>query len=284
MSDLNYYIAEGAKVNTVVAMGPEGPVTVISTHPNYNAIVEGLRAGDETVFELFDIEGGVKRRFRQVSERVSWDGTDVLWDGDPVHHVLARQVARLIENGEDAYEALIKFWEKLESNPNKHSREQAFDFLAAHSFQINEEGDVIGYKGVASDGNGGYTSVNRSQVPDKPSAFVDGVAVPPLSTVPNNVGTVVSMPRAEVTHDPNRTCERGLHVSTHSYAQSWSRNGTTVQVSFNPRDIVSVPNHSGGEKVRVHRYHVDKVMAEAPTSNTVLASSTPAWSDVGTRV
>lgn len=264
--------------------------TADERHPHFAAILEGLRSGDSRVWSLFDVVAGVTAKFASVTDRVSFDGENVLWDGDPVHSVLAEQLRRSLENGtvgEDAV-ALAKFWEKLESNPSKHSREQAYDFLAAHSFQITPEGDVVGFKGVESDGIGGYQSTAASTVSGKPSAFVDGVPIKERSKVPNKVGSTVTMPRSEVVHDPRQACRRGLHVSTRGYAESYGRRGTILEVHVNPRDIVSVPTDGGGEKVRVCRYVIarDAVSERSMGSAPVLRENKDAvWAgDVGYRV
>lgn len=241
----------------------ETPVyTADEKHPHFRAILQGLRAGDPGVWRLFDVVTGVVSAFNAITDRVSYDGEQVLWDGDPVHSTLADQLVRAIEDGNpDNYTALARFWEKLESNPNDHSRTQAYDWLASHKFQITPDGDVVGYKGVSSDGNGGWVSGWASQVADVPSAYVDGQPIAPLSQVPNNIGTVVTMPRSEVIHDPRQACKRGLHVSTRGYARSYAH-GTTLEVHVNPRDIVSVPTDGGGAKVRACRYYIARVAVD----------------------
>lgn len=293
MPEINYYLSEGGSVNTVVALGPDGPATALSTHPHFDDIVKGLKAGDESVFELFDIATGVMRKFSQITDRVSWDGVNVLFDGNVVHSALSDQLARAIEHGLSNYAPLAKFWEKLESNPNEHSRRQAYDWLACHKFQITEEGDMVGFKGVQFyyeevDGTEVYRSVRNSEALDVPSAFVNGNPIEPLSYVPQAVGDVVSLPREEVAHDPAVSCARGLHVSTYSYAQSWAGNGVTFEVHVNPRDIVSVPTNAGGQKVRVNRYVVARVSVDGDTGDSpVLTKENPThvWAgDVGYKV
>lgn len=253
-----------------------------SNHPHWQAILDGLYAGDSSVWELFDVAKGVMSRFQQVTDRVSWNGSEVLWDGDPLRTPLSEHLSRAIQEGNaDNYTALAKFWEKLESNPNEHSREQAYDFLAAHAFQITSDGDVVGFKGVRDNGDGTYSSTARSNVSDRPSAYVNGVPQPPLSVVTQRVGDTVSMPRSEVTHDPSKACERGLHVATRSYAKSY---GLVLRVVFNPRDIVSVPTADYGAKVRVCRYVAESVASEDDDSNAAVLANTagPVWrGDVG---
>lgn len=254
-------LSQGNGLETITAFNAEAedPVFVAnSTHPRFKEIVSGLENGDPNVWELFDVAGGVMRRMHQVTDRVSWNGSEVLFDGDPIHTVLADQLGRVIESGNtDNYVALAKFWEKLESNPEPHSREQAYEFLAAHQFQITKDGDVVGYKGVSSDEGQGYLSSFSSSVEGKPSGYVNGNPVPQRSRIPQRVGDVVTMPRSEVAHDPSVACSRGLHVATRNYAQGYGN--VVLEVHVNPMDIVSVPNDARGEKVRVCRYKVARV-------------------------
>jgi hypothetical protein len=277
-------VAGGRGVTTIVALNPNTMKTEIITgfHPSFKEIKEGLDNEDPNVWGFFDVAGGIMLKFQAITDRVSYDGRNILWDGQPVNSTIATQLQRALESGESNYAALALFWEKLESNPEPHSREQAYDFLASHDFHITVNGDLVAYKGVQSDGKGGWRSGRRSEKPGVPSAYVDGVPVPELSYVPNNIGTVVSMPRNEVVHDPTLTCSRGLHISTHSYAQSWGRGGAVVEVHANPRDICSVPDHSNGEKVRVNQYEVVAVREHAHDARTpVLAGSVSGGSYIG---
>lgn len=279
---------DGKAVVTAFNANSASPVFIADEfHPHWDAIIKGLREGDDNVWSLFDVAEGVVSRFKEITDRVSWNGSEILWDGSPVHSVLTEQLSRAIREGDARnYTAVAKFWEKLESNPNEHSRAQAYEFLAAHQFQITVDGDVVGYKGVTSvEGKPGvFRSTAKSQVAGKPSAYVNGVPQPELSYVEQKVGDIVTMPRDEVVHDPTQSCERGLHVATHSYAQSYGSRGAVLLVTMNPRDIVSVPDDARGEKVRVRRYEVIGFAGEeAPSNNTVLRQDTvqTRWEGVG---
>lgn len=284
-------LSSGHGVATVTAFNvnsAQNPVyQADERHPHWQGILDGLRHGDENVWSLFDVATGIMSRFQQVTERISYDGTNILFDGDPIHSVLASQLQRAIEDGNaDNYTALAKFWEKLESNPTEHSRTQAYDWLASHKFQITEDGDIVGYKYVyETETPGVFKSGHSSQVKDKPSAFVNGVAIAPLSTVPQKIGDVVSMPRSEVAHDPSEACKRGLHVGTYNYVGAGNR--TAFEVHVNPRDIVSVPTDGSGEKVRVCRYKVAGMAPSTKPGDAPVLRDGPAkydWSaDVPTR-
>lgn len=258
-----------------------------SFHPFWTEIIDGLKTGDPSVWDKFDVAGGIMRSFQQVTDRVAWDGESVLWDGDPVHDVLADQLARALKAGDsDTYLALARFWEKLASNPSDHSREQAYNWLASHDFQITLDGDVVGYKGVyASEVDAKvFRSTATSSVNDKPSGYVNGKPVEANSTIPQSVGDVVTMPRGEVEHNPSLTCSRGLHVGDYSYARGYGN--TVLEVVVNPMDIVSVPTDAGGRKVRVCKYTIARVVDKetfAP-AKTVLHDENDvaeSWENVG---
>jgi len=285
---------DGGSVSVVTAFNPDSdnPVyTADSNHPNFREIIAGLEDGDPDVWDLFDVVKGLSVKFQTVTDRVTFDGDTIYWDGDPVHSVLADQLVRSLENGTIGADAvaLAKFWEKLEANPNEHSRTQAYDWLAAHKFQITPDGDVVGYKGVyedvAEDGSKTYRSWHASTVEGKPAAYVNDVPLPERVQVTHAIGDVVTMPRSEVSHNPREACMRGLHVATRSYAASYGN--VILEVHVNPRDIVSVPTDAHGDKVRVCRFKAHRIavapeqMGEAP----VLREDSNVWAgDVGYRV
>jgi hypothetical protein len=224
-----------------------------SDHPNWAGIVKGLEDNDPEVVDLFDISRVVARKFESLSERVRVNNSRVYFDGDEVDTVLTRQIVRFLDEGRD-FVPLVKFYERLATNPNQESVEQLYNWLNSHDFTITEDGKIIGYKGVQSDGKGGFESVNTGK------AIVNGEQV--SGHVPNNVGDVIEMPRADVTFDPNKTCSYGLHIGTWEYAQWWGRDGAILKVLVDPRDVVSVPSDAGGQKLRACRYTVLEILKQ----------------------
>lgn len=273
----------GKQVVTAFNQDSNNPVYIADEfHPAFDQILEGLRTGDPNVWSLFEVGEGLVSKFKVVTERVSWNGHEVLWDGTPIHSVLAKQLERALKEGDERnYTAIAKFWEKLESNPDNNSRNQAYEFLACHQFQITDDGDVVGYKGVRDTGKGIYTSTWSSQVEGVPSGFVNGTPIPPLSTIPQKIGDVVTMPREQVSNDPNVLCSRGLHVSTQDYASSYG--SKVLLVTFSPANICSVPNDAQGEKVRVWKYKVKGLVPENNSGSVVLReeAAPQRWSGVG---
>lgn len=239
---------DGENFITVFVPGEDAPLVARNDHPNFDQIVEQAVSGDaEGLPELFDVSLTAAAHFDKLSERVTVSHGRVYFDGDEVVSSLTQQIARFVSENVEDWRPLVAFFEKVQSNPNEHSREQLYDWLDAHQFTITESGDVVGYKGVQSI-DGEYRSISTGR------AIVDGQEV--SGTIPNAIGSTIEMPRSAVAHDPSQSCSTGLHVATRAYAQSWSRNGVTLEVHVNPRDVVSVPTDAGGEKVRVCRYTV----------------------------
>lgn len=255
-----YFTSSHDGVETIVAYNADEEHALYSahsTHPNFEQIRLGLDRGDTNVFALFDVVGGVNSRLGQVSDRITFDGENVFWDGDKVDSVVFEYLKRLLRagGGRDAA-ALAKFIEKLETNPNEHSRTMAYQWLASHDFKITEDGDVVAYKGVT---NGGL-STRRGH------AFVDGKEFT-NSQIPYEDGTVVTMPRSEVAHDPNAACHTGLHIGDWGFAKGFGSTRTKM-VTFSPRDIVSVPG--AASKARVCRLKVIRDVEVEADSGPVL--------------
>lgn len=249
--NIPHFLSQGAKVDTVVAFNPNNSQPVVeadSTHPHWNAILTGLAAGDESVFELFDVAGGLMKRLKSLSDRIDYDGENILFDGDKVDSSLANQIKRFLEQGVEDYKPLVKFWEKVAQNPDARSREQLFAWLQSHDFTITDEGDIVGYKGVREAKAGEYTSVNTSG-----AATVDGKLF--KGAIPNQPGSIVTMPRTEVNSNPDASCSKGLHVGDWSYASGFG-GPVTLEVHVNPRDVVSIPRDSSARKMRCCKYKV----------------------------
>lgn len=265
---IQYSIVSSGDDSFVTAFIPGEPAPLVaakSGHPNFDAIIAALvtnEADNEELVDLFDVSRAVAAKFENLSDRVQVGNGRVLFDGAEIDNSLTKQIVRFLEEDVDDFQPLVNFMEKVMDNPQEHSREQLFDWLDHHEFTITNSGDIVGYKGVASDGNGSYRSISSGSE----TVYVNGE--PNTGQIPNPVGAVVNMDRGLVQHDPSVGCHRGLHVGTYDYAQSFSR-GTVLEVHVNPRDVVSVPTDCSWAKVRTCRYKVVDVI-DAPYSTGVL--------------
>jgi hypothetical protein len=190
----------------------------------------------------------VEKNFKAITDRVSVQGSTILFDGDPVDNALTKQIIRFLDEGVEDWKPLVAFMEKVQQNPEEHSREQLFEWLSRHDFAIDDEGNIVAYKSVVRK-NGEYVSWHAG------TAWVNGVEHA-NKQIPQKVGDVVTMPRSAVAFDPAQACSAGLHVASHNYASNFLSGEALLHVRVNPRDVVSVPTDSNWEKVRVCRYEI----------------------------
>jgi hypothetical protein len=238
------------EANLTVFVGGEMYVAT-DTHPNFKAILLKVAEEDESVVDLFDVSKTAAKRFDRLSERVTVSNGRVYFDGEEVDNALTNQVLRFIDGGIEDFNPLVKFFEKVMTNPNEHSREQLYRWLARYDFAITDEGDFIAYKGVqVVDKDHKYESISQGR------AISNGVEY--NGAIPNPLGAVVEMPRGDVQFDPSVGCHTGLHAGTWGYASNFAQ-GAVLTVVINPRDVVSVPTDCQDQKLRVCRYTVQEV-------------------------
>ena len=198
----------GAQVSVVFSDGTTETIT--DKHANFSAIVQALvnkPAGyGATVYDLANIAKTVGRKFKNLSSRVTTDGSELFFDGDPIDNSLAQFILKLLREdaqnsaaffegksadaGEEAsqvtWEALVKFLELLYANPNKASQESLYEFISRYGLTIRKDGYFIAYKGLQSD----FGSINKGY------GIVDGVEV--NGTLFNKPGSVLRFPRKDV--------------------------------------------------------------------------------------
>ncbi len=234
----------------------KGAKTAGGTHPHFDKIVEKAMAGDASALDLFDLALTAGTKFEQLTERISVAYGRVFFDGEEQDNALTQQISRFIEEDVDDWQPLVNFYDNVQQNPNEHSREHLYRWLtqqdAEGGFTITPDGMIVGYKSVNSTVNEGvFESINKG------TAIVNGEVIE--GKIPNEIGSVVEMPRNEVAFDPAVGCHTGLHVGTYNYAATFSGD-SMLEVHVNPRDVVSVPTESNSQKMRVCRYLVAGVI------------------------
>jgi hypothetical protein len=227
-------------------------------HPKFQQILDTIIAGgtEESVRFLADLMSTVGQQLQLISERVTYHGRKVFFDGDPIHGELVDVIRDLIELGDpEELRPLVNFLEKTKTNPSKQSVDDLYNWVKNGDLVIHEDGDFLAYKGVGY-GNGDaeeglFFSKNQGE------AFVDGHYH--NGYIPQRVGSVVTMPRSEVDDNSAEGCSTGLHAGTHGYANGYADKALLL-VKINPRDVVSVPTDSSFQKLRVCRYEVLEVI------------------------
>lgn len=241
--------------------GPDGAVLTVSgdveasvtsdaeSYADAVAYLSSARPEDldaATVRALVDPRSSVESYITRVSDRVSFRGSQLLFDGDPVNTSLASTIIRLSTEDESGDPTkLIKFLENLMTSPSEHSREQLYDWIAPRDITITQDGHFLAYKGLYSD----FTSINAGP------GIVNNVEYTGSTHLDNTPGNVVEFSRSKVVANSSIGCAVGLHAGTHEYASGFAQ-GKLVLVKINPRDVVSVPTDCDAQKLRVCRYEV----------------------------
>lgn len=232
-------------------------ITITDENPAYHEVLDQLQGSDPDADIVRDLlsqttSGSVASQMQKLTSRVSYDGTSIFFDGDPVHGTIVEHIkANLVAKNGD-WAPLVAFLERQAANPSMVSRREMYDWLQAEGLTIAPDGRIIGYKGLRKDGMSVYAG----------GAYVDGTWVD--GNVPNHVGSVISMDRPQVDDDRDRTCSYGLHVGSYDYAQGWSQ-GLVATVLVDPADVVSIPSDLNGQKMRTCRYEVARVEIDSAT-------------------
>lgn len=178
-----------------------------------------------------------------ITQRLELRDNEIYFGDEKLRGPLVDRVIRFYQKNLP-YEYLFKFLENLMTNPDQRSKEQLYDFLERYDFPITPDGHFLAYKGLRPDG----TSVHKGY------GIVDG-KVFEHDYLPNNIGSVVTMPRHKVNADPREGCSFGLHVGTLRYVKGFAKDKMVI-VKVNPRDVVSVPADCDFQKVRTCKYEV----------------------------
>lgn len=249
---IQYKMVGSGQTRSLVVLLDGGLETIGGAHLNFDQIADYLSSGGcdaAHVRSLLNVPGYLADRFQALSERVAFDGQQIVFDGDTIDTALSRHIIRLLREGADVRPA-VNFLEKLATNPSRLSKIHLWAWLRDRDFTITPNGNVIGYKAVRN------TPDNLSITAGNNRVRVNGVAH--TGHIPNPLGAVVAIPRSVVDPARDHGCSVGLHVGTWDYARDFTRMvaGKVLTVAVNPRDVVAVPRDFEHAKMRVCQYTV----------------------------
>lgn len=210
-------------------------------HPNFEKIVKLVRM---SVGKSDDVKTQIASRIDRLADipkavtraaggKVTVTNGTVLYNGQPIHHAVVDEIVRYDQAGLP-FDHLARFLERLLQNPSKRSIDQVWGFVSKHGLNIDEDGYVLGLR----------------RVNDNWKDFHTG-------TIDNKIGAKPSMPRNQVSDDPNDGCSHGFHFGAAEYVSTFhGGQGHVIVVRVDPADIVCVPYDEHASKVRCCAYEV----------------------------
>ena len=251
MNKIPYILGE----NAVTLFVDGKPVTVRNDDANYYEVRKCLLEGRYDEIETYlDLEKQVED---YTDGDISIKDGEVFYGQEKLNGVVVDKLLELMKSGLTDKDSFINFLKNLLKNPSKNSVDQLYTFLSKRNMPIDEEGLVIGYKGVGDSYHDRYTG-----------------------KFDNSVGQSHEMPRRSVDDCKDNHCSYGFHIGSYEYADSWGgSDGKLMIVKFNPEDAVSVPDDCDFQKLRVCKYSVVGEITERKQLKQPFYDSTGDFSD-----
>ena len=251
MKKIPYILGE----NAVTLFVDSKPVTVRNDDANYYEVRKCLLEGRYDEIETYlDLEKQVED---YTDGDISIKDGEVFYGEEKLNGVVVDKLLNLMKSGLTDKDSFINFLKNLLKNPSKNSVDQLYTFLSRREMPIDEDGLVIGYKGVSDNYHDKYTG-----------------------KFDNSVGQSHEMPRRSVDDCKDNHCSYGFHIGSYDYANSWaSSDGKLMIVKFNPEDAVSVPDDCDFQKLRVCKYNVVGEITERKQLRQPFYDSTGDFSD-----
>lgn len=205
----------------------------------YPSALEAAKCRDyDKLIEAINLDQAVKSKS---NGKVSFEDGILRYNGSYIDNKLSRRVLQLISEGY-RLEPFIKFMDLCYQNPNPTVVDNLYDFMETSGIMLDEEGWVVGWKKVNSDGYDLHSG-----------------------KVLYEVGKTVKIDRSSCDERTANSCSYGLHVGSKNYSESFhSGVGKILLVRLNPKNVVCVPEYSQWEKLRtcemevLEEFKVDK--------------------------
>lgn len=233
MSILAATVAPGSI--TVIANDGNTMTITSESHQNYDNIREAVKLKDyNLVQELIDLASQMMTKFSSVADTVHIEHGVLYFSNRAIAGVLGERAVQMHSEGFDMG-PMFAFVENLYQNPSHRAVTQLYGFLEATDLPITEDGHFLAYKMIREDYTDCYTG-----------------------KMDNSIGAVPEMDRFDVNDNPDETCSSGLHFCSQGYLGAYGngRNGRTVIVKVNPRDVVSIPIDYNNAKGRACKYEI----------------------------
>jgi len=215
-------------------------LTVATDHPNYNKIIEAIKAGE---FDKIDTLVNVSKAVTQYAKgQITVLNGEVFFGSFPLHNTLTNRMLAMMNEG-FKFDHMVKFLENLMQNSSNRAVNETYTFLENYGLPITDDGCFLAYKAVRND----YKDIYSGKLD-------------------NRVGCAPSMPRNMVDEVYERDCSTGLHVGALDNVVQYGHfvkgaeitegGNRLLVVKVNPKDVVSVPKYDNHPKMRVSQYLV----------------------------
>lgn len=235
------YIVSRTSISLHLADGTSGSIRL--DHPEIEEIKAIIRkpdlddADEAYLRALLSPKAAVAKALDTITTgEITFDGTQLLLKGQPLHVEASRRIVEIAQNGFDVTR-MLKFMDRLVNNPYPTAVNELWQFMEASGLPIDEDGHLIAYKIVRDDYKDIYTG-----------------------TFDNSIGASPEVKPFEVDPDRNNTCSRGLHVCGKDYLPAYgnaARGSDRIMiVRVDPAQVVTVPADYGFHKMRCWKYTV----------------------------
>lgn len=208
-------------------------LTFTSDQAEYGEVKKLLQEGDQN--GIVELMQNYKRKKAPVNADYVVKDDVVYVQDEALPRVLGDRIVEFSRE-QLPIQPLLNFWNRLKNNPSYRSVQNLFEFLEKNQVPVLADGRFMGYKRVRPDFKDIYSG-----------------------TFDNSPGKIVKMPRNQVDDDPDVTCSKGMHSSSHSYARYQygnSPNNPLIEVAIDPADVVAVPRDYNNSKIRCSGYEV----------------------------
>lgn len=260
---LNYII----NTESIILFLNGKPIKVAKDAPAFAAIIKAFRL-PEAEQEAAILDALEKRNANKdiFSKGFVINGSEVTYEGEKMPYPLAQKIISLVKENLPV-ELFKPFWRELKKNPAYHVVNEIgfYDFLSYRELPMTQDGCFLAYKGIRQDG---YSVMGN------PATVVLQGKVDNGGHIYNGVGEKIEVLRRDVSDNRSVSChQKSLHLGSLDYALGWGPRVVVVKV--NPKDVVSVPNDCGCQKLRVCAYEVIGEFTEEIVAPVVSKKNTP---------
>jgi len=218
-----------------------------SSHPKWSEILDAINEkNEELIPRLLDTANSI---MKYSNGNISIERGNLLYKGVSIGGVVVDRILEFYAKNLP-FETIVRFLEKLLSNPSRRAIDELYKFLEHKNMPIIPNGNFLAYKGLTDD----YWSIRSGNLTLLSGKVNEG------GQIYNGIGEEIECVRTQVCDDSSIGCSTGMHAGSLSYAQEFAgRGGKVVIVEINPADVVSIPVDCEHQKLRTCKY---KVVAE----------------------